>query len=78
MRQEKMRRTFGPATNLRDFANGAILGAELIDVRRVLLADSPVAPTVERDPDFRQLVPHLAGSPITSHDIFNEVFPWPV
>ena len=75
-----MPRTFGPATHLRDSANGAILGAELNDVRRVLLADSPAAPTPERDPDFRQLVvPRFAGSRVTNHQsrYFLRGFPWP-
>jgi hypothetical protein len=33
---------------LREFDIGAILSTEQIDVRSILLADSPIAPTLER------------------------------
>jgi hypothetical protein len=36
------------SSKLHDFGFGGILGAEQIDVRHVLLADSPFVPTLER------------------------------
>jgi hypothetical protein len=58
-----------PKAGLRDLEFGAILSKEQIDVRRFLLADSPIAPPHGGAPDFHE-------SPITSHDFFHEVFPW--
>jgi hypothetical protein len=43
-----------PGPSLQEIEIGVILSQEQIDVRRLLLADSPAAPTPERDPDFHQ------------------------
>ena len=51
--------------DLRDSEFGVILSPEHIDVRHLLLADSPAAPSPERDPDFHQT---SHESRVTNHE----------
>jgi hypothetical protein len=53
---------------LREFEIGVILDAEQIDVRRLLLADSPAASTVERCNSFHFVFSNFA---------FPKDLPWP-